>query len=274
MLQDMRKSAQGTVAKIVVGFIIVIFALFGVESIVGSIGGEPEVASVNGEGITESKFTRALEGKRRQILSQMGERVDPDLIDEGLLRSSVLEGMIQEEILRQDAEDKGLFVSGDAVDSYIRDIEQFKVDGKFNGERLQVILRNAGLTLNGYRDSLSSQFVLSQSRSALIASAFVLESERNEIIELDRSLLNRKDYLVDEEGEVLTDSAGNPVPSPYPPGGYKFVMSASIDGKNETLDTAMSGKVDSVTIGSNSSVTLNLAGGTKAALSEVKQILD
>ena len=95
-----------------------------------------------------------------------------------------------------------------------------------------------------------------------------------EIIELDRSLLNRKDYLVDEEGEVLTDSAGNPVPSPYPPGGYKFVMSASIDGKNETLDTAMSGKVDSVTIGSNSSVTLNLAGGTKAELSEVKQILD
>ena len=78
MLQDMRKSAQGTVAKVVVGFIIVIFALFGAESIVGSLGGEPEVASVNGEGITESNFTRALEGKRRQILSQMGERVDPD----------------------------------------------------------------------------------------------------------------------------------------------------------------------------------------------------
>jgi len=186
MLQDMRKSAQGTVAKIVVGFIIVIFALFGVESIVGSLGGEPEVASVNGEGITESNFTRALEGKRRQILSQMGERVDPDLIDEGLLRSSVLEGMIQEEILKQDADDKGLFVSSDAVDSYIRGVEQFKVDGAFDGERLQMILRNAGLTLNSYRESLRSQFVLSQSRSALIASAFVLEGERDEIIELDR----------------------------------------------------------------------------------------
>ncbi len=95
-----------------------------------------------------------------------------------------------------------------------------------------------------------------------------------EIVDLDRSLLNRKEYLVDEDGEVLTDRSGNPIPAPYPPGGYKFVMSASIDGKNETLDTAMSGKVDSVTIGSNSAVTLNLAGGTKAALSEVKQILD
>jgi len=202
MLQNMRKSAQGTVAKIVVGLIIVIFALFGAESIVGSLGGEPEVASVNGEGISESKFARALEGKRRQILAQMGERVDPDLIDEGLLRSSVLEGMIQEEILRQDADDKGLYVSSAAVDDYIRGIEQFKVDGKFNGERLQVILRNAGLTLNGYRDSLRSQFMLSQSRSALIASAFVLEDERNEIIELDRqersfgvATVFKRDYL-------------------------------------------------------------------------------
>jgi len=186
MLQNMRKSAQGTVAKIVVGFIIVVFSLFGVESIVGSLGGEPEVASVNGEGITESNFIRALEGKRRQILSQMGERVDPDLIDEGLLRSSVLEGMIQEEILKQDADGKGLFVSADAVDSYIRGVEQFKVEGVFNGERLQMILRNAGLTLNGYRESLRSQFVLSQSRTALIASAFVLKDERDEIIELDR----------------------------------------------------------------------------------------
>jgi len=95
-----------------------------------------------------------------------------------------------------------------------------------------------------------------------------------EIVELDRALLNRKEYLVNEDGEVLTDSSGNPIPAPYPPGGYKFVMSATIDGKNETLDTAMSGKVDSVTIGANSVVTLNLAGGTKAALSEVKQILD
>ena len=202
MLQDMRKSAQGTVAKIVVGFIIVVFSLFGVESIVGSLGGEPEVALVNGEGITESNFTRALEGKRRQILAQMGERVDPELIDEDLLRSSVLEGMIQEEILKQDADEKGLFVSAAAVDNYIRSIEQFNVDGTFSGERLQMILRNAGLTLNGYRESLRSQFMLNQSRSALIASAFVLKEEQDEVIELDRqartfglTTIPKADYL-------------------------------------------------------------------------------
>ncbi|MFV1872511.1 MAG: SurA N-terminal domain-containing protein [Oleiphilus sp.] len=186
MLQDIRKNSQGTAAKIVVGLIVVVFALFGVESIVGGIGGEPEVATVNGEEIAQSEFLRAVEGKRRQILSQMGENADPDLIDEGLLRSSVLEGMINEEILTQDANAKGLFVSDLAIDNYIRGIEQFQVDGEFSNERMQGLLRNAGLTLQAYRESLKSQFVLGQARSGMIASAFVLDSERNEIVALDR----------------------------------------------------------------------------------------
>ena len=186
MLQNIRKNSQGTAAKMIVGLIVVVFALFGVESIVGGIGGEPEVATVNGEEVLQSDFLRAVEGKRRQILSQMGDAADPDLIDEGLLRSSVLEGMINEEILIQDSEEKELFISEMAVDDYIRNIEQFQVDGQFSNERMQSLLRNAGLTLQAYRDSLKSQFVLGQARSGLIASAFVLNSERDEIIALDR----------------------------------------------------------------------------------------
>ena len=186
MLQDIRKNSQGTVAKMIVGLIVVVFALFGVESIVGGLGGEPEVATVNGEEILQSDFLRAVEGKRRQILSQMGDEADPDLIDEGLLRSSVLEGMINEEILVQDSDEKALFVSEMAVDNYIRNVEQFQLDGQFSNERMQSLLRNAGLTLQAYRDSLKSQFILGQARSGLIASAFVLDNEIDEIIALDR----------------------------------------------------------------------------------------
>tara|TARA_R110001592_G_scaffold69367_3_gene212573 strand:+ start:6961 stop:8934 length:1974 start_codon:yes stop_codon:yes gene_type:complete len=186
MLQNIRKNSQGTVAKMIVGLIVVVFALFGVESIVGGIGGEPEIATVNGKEISQPSFLRAVEGKRRQILSQMGEKADPDLIDEALLRSSVLEGMINEEILVQDSESKGLFVSEMAVDNYIRSIEQFQIDGQFSNEKMQSLLRNAGLTLQAYRDSLKSQFVLGQTRSGLIASAFVLENEIDEIVALDR----------------------------------------------------------------------------------------
>ncbi|WP_197475524.1 SurA N-terminal domain-containing protein, partial [Oleiphilus sp. HI0043] len=174
MLQDIRNNSQGTVAKIIVGVIVVVFALFGAESIVGGLSGEPEVATVNGEGITERNFLRAVEGKRRQILAQMGERADPDLIEESLLKSSVLEGLINEKILVLDAEGKDLYISDEAVENYIRNIDQFKVDGKFSNERMQMILRNAALTLKSYKESLKSQFVIDQARSGLIASAFVV----------------------------------------------------------------------------------------------------
>jgi len=95
-----------------------------------------------------------------------------------------------------------------------------------------------------------------------------------EIVDLDRSLLNRQEYYVDEEGNQVLDDAGNPIPVPYSAGEYKFAISASIDGQTESIDTAMSGKVDSVTLGTNNTITLNLAGGTKAALTDVQQILD
>ncbi|MGR6874907.1 flagellar hook assembly protein FlgD [Pseudomonas sp. HK3] len=94
------------------------------------------------------------------------------------------------------------------------------------------------------------------------------------IVELDRSLLNRKEYFVDEEGNQILDDAGNPIPVPYPVGEYKFEVTASINGKSEAVDTAMSGKVDSVTLGTNNQITLNLAGGVKAPMSDVKQILN
>lgn len=186
MLQDIRKSSQGTAAKIIVGVIIATFALFGVESIVGSMAGEPEVAAVNGEGVTESSYQRALEMRRRQILAQMGANADPDLIDDALIKEVVLEGLIEQEVLQQDALAKDLYVSDQAIDRYIANIDQFKVDGVFSNDRLQALLRSAGLTLQGYRDSLRTEFMIAQPRSALLASSFYLPQESAELVAIDR----------------------------------------------------------------------------------------
>lgn len=230
MLQDIRKSSQGTAAKIIVGLIIVTFALFGVESIVGSMAGEPEVASVNGEDIAESAYKRALEGKRRQILAQMGASADPDLIDMELLESSVLEGLIEQKVLELDAQNKDLYVADAAVDRYIANIDQFKVDGTFSNERLQMLLRNAGLTLKGYRDSLRTEFMTAQPRSALIASSFLLDDELNDIVAIDRQerdfayLTVKADSYLDSV--VVNDSE---VQAYYEDNKESFVQPESVD---------------------------------------------
>ncbi|MDP1931631.1 MAG: SurA N-terminal domain-containing protein, partial [Gammaproteobacteria bacterium] len=53
MLQKIRDNSQGIVAKVIIGFIIAVMALFGVESIMSGFVGNATVAEVNGVEITE-----------------------------------------------------------------------------------------------------------------------------------------------------------------------------------------------------------------------------
>lgn len=230
MLQDVRQGMQGTTAKVIVWSIAITFALFGVESIVGGIGGEPDVVEVNGEGIPESEFKIAVERKKRQLLMQMGEAADPDLIDDGLLSQSVLDGLVQEKTLEQDANEKGLYISIAMVDEYIRGMNEFQVDGEFSNQRMQSILGSAGFTLNSFRESLAKQFVIDQSRTGLIGSAFVLESEENSLVKLDRqtrsfgmAVLPADDY---QDQIEITDAE---IQSYYNENASMFVQSENID---------------------------------------------
>ncbi|MDP1756710.1 MAG: SurA N-terminal domain-containing protein, partial [Pseudohongiella sp.] len=61
MLQSIRDNSQGVIAKIIIGFIIGLMALFGAESIVGGFLGGNDAASVNGEEITEQELAVSLQ---------------------------------------------------------------------------------------------------------------------------------------------------------------------------------------------------------------------
>lgn len=58
-----------------------------------------------------------------------------------------------------------------------------------------------------------------------------------------------------------------------PPGVYRFVVQANIDGEPQQLNTALSANVDSVTVGANGAISLNVAGVGAIAMSGVREIL-
>ena len=70
MLQDIRENAQGTIAKIIIGLLIVSLSIWGMDAIVGGFSGEPEVATVNGEDITEREFLRLVQMESQRRLSR------------------------------------------------------------------------------------------------------------------------------------------------------------------------------------------------------------
>ena len=61
MLQDIREKSLGPIGKVIVGLIIAVFALFGVESIIGGFAQPPSVASVNGEDISQFQLDQNIQ---------------------------------------------------------------------------------------------------------------------------------------------------------------------------------------------------------------------
>ncbi len=58
-----------------------------------------------------------------------------------------------------------------------------------------------------------------------------------------------------------------------PPGYYRFEVLAKIDGSQVQVNTALSANVDSVTVGANGTISLNVAGVGPVSMSQVKEIL-
>ncbi|WP_299201704.1 SurA N-terminal domain-containing protein [uncultured Amphritea sp.] len=186
MLQNIRDNSQGIVAKIIVGLIVVTFALFGVESLVSLTSGSNAPATVNGVEISERDLLQGADLQRRQLLAQMGENADPTLLDDNLIRKATLDNLIQQEILVQSAANQDMAIADQVLDQMIINTQDFKVDGVFNPDQYQAVLRNAGLTPMMYKDLLRKESLIDYERSGYMLSAFVLNDEAERIIKLDR----------------------------------------------------------------------------------------
>ncbi len=84
------------------------------------------------------------ERQKQRILSQMGEKANPDLIDEARLKKSVLDGLINQTILMDSAKDMGLRVSEREVDRLITENPQFMSGNKFDETSIRACSRTLG----------------------------------------------------------------------------------------------------------------------------------
>lgn len=168
MLQTMRDNAQGMVAKVIVFFIIVVFALWGVESIVTLGGGEPAEATVGGNDISEIEITRVVEQQKNNLRRQFGDQYNEDLFNAQFLRQSALEQLINQKVSLVQADKLGLFASGSAIDQQIVSMPAFQLDGKFSKEQFQNILRMNGWSPLSFRADLGNDIKVNQAQAAFV----------------------------------------------------------------------------------------------------------
>ncbi len=178
MLQDIRDNSQGVVAKVIIGLIIAMFALFGVESILGGFIKTPPIAEVNGEDISEAQ----LQAGTQNLLNSIGGNIGS--LDQNLLQQIALNQIIEETILRQLAHDETMLISSDRIDRTIIESPQFQINGVFDPDLAIRTMASQGYSVPIYRESLRQQMELSQVASAYTRSNFVTDSELQRIAEL------------------------------------------------------------------------------------------
>lgn len=177
MLQNLRDNLKGTVAVVVIIIFVVPLVLFGVEQLfVGSIGGNDE-AEVNGQGISNVQYRRALQQEQNRRAAQMNLEPDSPQLEESVLRQPVLERLARAEALVQEARSGGMAASKNLVWSDIYGIDAFKTDGKFDKSKFQELIGYQGYTGGTFVNAMQREVLLNLMSSGIANSAFTTESD-------------------------------------------------------------------------------------------------
>ena len=178
MLQDIRDNSQGIIAKVIIGLIVAVFALFGVESIIGGFIQSPPVAEVNGEELTQLQLDQGTQN----LVNSIGAGLES--FDQEFLESIALNQLIDETMLRQHALDAAMAISSARIDRNILDTPSFQINGVFDSDLAVRTMAAQGMSVPLYRESLTQSMLLSQVASAFTGSNFITENELSKIAEL------------------------------------------------------------------------------------------
>jgi peptidyl-prolyl cis-trans isomerase D len=198
MLQSIRDGSRSWGAKIIIGVMVAAMALFGVESLFGLFGDDPDqVASVNGEPIVRQEVELEV-----QRVMRSGQ-VPPE--QERALRNEMLEQLITQRLLTQYAEEGGFYVSDDQLDQLIVNLPEFQdQEGVFSAEQFRNRLARAGYTPLSFRQELRTDVKRRQLQQGVAFSDFTLETEQQRLAELQRQQRSfRYDVLTAENASSI-----------------------------------------------------------------------
>ena len=215
MLQNIGDTlkSQKWLAILLLGLLILVFALWGASGMVNlSVGAPSYGLKVNGEEIPATTLQNAWQERQAQYQQQVKAEIPPDVRTR--LQDQLLEQYTRSTLLNQRATSRGFRVGTAALLEAYHSEPSFQIDGKFNDIAAKGMLAQVGLTLARYEEQLRDSLKVRQLEQGLqmgdfltdseLKRAFALENEQREVryallplarysaaVKLDDALLQR-----------------------------------------------------------------------------------
>ena len=171
VLQKMRAGAQGVFAKVLVGLIVFVLAVFGFGAIDLFSASEPVAATVNGDDITQRLLELETARQRTYQRSRFGDIPD-ELIDRLVTQEGVLDALIDQTLLGQAATDLDLSVDDQVVNQRIR-----RDFGATDEATYRNLLANQGYTPTSFEEEMAESEIRGQLTSGFLDTAFATTRE-------------------------------------------------------------------------------------------------
>jgi len=168
MLTRIREKAQGAFAWGILIIICVPFALWGIQNYLDT-GKEPPVASVGDRDFYQQDVNRAYE--------QYSQNLQGLNIDEQTLKAQALEKLIKDEVLLQHVRSEGLVTGDNRAREFIKSLEYFQVDGKFDENRYKALLNSQRMTSGEFVNRIKNALVMEQFQRSIIDSSFATQHD-------------------------------------------------------------------------------------------------
>ncbi len=176
MLQIIRDRAQGFFAWLIVGAIVISFALFGLNSYFSDTDSGFQAALVNDEKVTVYEYRIAYQNERARMQQMFGENFDADLFDDQI-KKSAMDRVIDNEVLMQYVFNAGLFISDEQLARSVHQMDSFKEDGQFSNERYEQQFARSGESLAGFEYRMRRGLTADQFVGGIIATSFATQDE-------------------------------------------------------------------------------------------------
>ena len=198
MLSAIRNKSKGWVAYVVVGFITIPFALFGIQDYVSG-SSSTSIATVDGEEVDINVYYQELNTQQRNLQQQLGAAYSQEI--DNALKQTLIDSMINEKLLENFANSLDVVTLDDEVRSVIEMNQAFIVDGKFSEDRYSQLLRLNSYSPAGYEIAQSKALTRDQIKRNLSGSAFMSSTQikqLNDLASQEREVsyiaLNTSDY--------------------------------------------------------------------------------
>lgn len=189
--------------KIVQVFLVLIalpFAFFGVESFRDG-GAGVDVAKVGEVKVSQQEFQQAVREQQDRLRGQLGE-LDPKVLDNPEFRQAILDDLIDQRLLFQEARKRHLFASDDAVRQAIMAVEAFQDNGQFSQQRYEALLSAQGMSPAGFEAQVRQDLALQQLAGTIGRSGIVSQRVTDKVLALQSEARHVQEFVLPVENYV------------------------------------------------------------------------